>query len=61
MKTWKYLPNEECPACGDDVQIYTEELRGMMADGNKIRCSRCDATGRASVDADSACVIWNEW
>lgn len=38
MSAWKPWPHEECPECGDDVEIQTDAPDGYAYDSDPWRC-----------------------
>ena len=55
MKTWKYFNLEQCPKCGNDLEVLTDQPEGYICDGDDIRCVECDFVSSVSAAADE---IW---
>jgi C4-type Zn-finger protein len=42
MKIWKEYPHEECPVCGDDLEVFTDSKEeGAYFDGDDVTCYNC--------------------
>lgn len=51
--TWKEFDNDECPECGDCLEIETRcELINIGNDGDLVRCVTCGWIGQLTVDED---------
>lgn len=55
MKQWKYFGFEQCPYCGNDLEVLNAELEGIVCDGDEIRCVECDFHSGVSAEGDA---IW---
>ena len=57
MKEWKYFEFEQCPACGNDVEVLTSAPVGYVQDGDAVRCvdTKCGFKSCLSVDDEE---IW---
>lgn len=55
VKEWKYFEYEQCPRCGDDLEVFNAEPEGIVYDGDEIRCVECDFRSGVSVDDEE---IW---
>ena len=63
MKQWKPIEwNDECPECGEDVEVLTDSYTENMAyDGDEARCTECHTKGTVTcADIDEAYIIWDE-
>jgi len=64
-KQWKILPNESCPNCGDNLEVFSEnpekydtEFITMLTDGEDVRCAAfCGFKSALSVDPET-CEAW---
>ena len=36
MKTWKYFEYDQCPVCGNDVEVFTDNPEGLVTDGDEV-------------------------
>jgi len=54
-KEWKYFEYEQCPECGNDLEVFNNTPDGWITDGDEIRCVECDFKSGVSVDEDE---IW---
>lgn len=56
-KQWKYFEFEQCPKCGNDVEVLTDAPLGYVQDGDKVRCvdAECGFKSCTSVDDEE---IW---
>lgn len=56
-KQWKYFEFEQCPKCGNDVEVLTDAPLGCVQDGDKVRCvdAECGFKSCTSVDDEE---IW---
>ena len=56
-KQWKYFEFEQCPSCGNDVEVLTDTPEGYVQDGNEVRCvdANCGFKSCVSVDDEE---IW---
>ena len=52
-KHYAWIPiNDQCPDCGDDLEVYTDLPDGSFYDGDKVRCVGCGQRGYMTVDED---------
>lgn len=59
--TWKMLPDEVCPNCGQCVEAHTEAKDGCIYDGEDVRCSDlCGEEGVFMGDQDDSYIFWND-
>jgi hypothetical protein len=60
-KAWSRIEwGDECPKCGDEVEILTDVPDGLACDGDEARCVSCGCKGVVAVaDTDSAWVNWD--
>jgi hypothetical protein len=56
-KEWRYFEFEQCPWCGNDVEVLTDAPAGYVQDGDAVRCvdANCGFRSCVSVDDDE---IW---
>ncbi len=59
MKKWKLFLLEDCPECGDHLEVLSEfpesndtDDEVACRDGDDIRCQNCDYESYISVDED---------
>lgn len=60
-KKWKTLPNECCPNCGGELEVFSEnheqydtEFITMLTDGEDVRCvAKCGFESAMSVDNET--------
>lgn len=53
MREWKTISWEECPCCGNSVQVLTDcDEPDHVCDGDPAQCcnSECDCSGTCIVD-----------
>jgi hypothetical protein len=58
---WVDYPSENCPVCGStEARVLTKSTEeGMVYDGEKAICKKCDHPGTVSVeDSECADIIW---
>jgi len=63
-KKWRLWPGDNCPKCGDEVEIFTaSDEDGLGYDGDTARCVECKYDkGYLSVEALDSCFInWVEF
>jgi hypothetical protein len=56
-KEWKYFEFEQCPSCGNDVEVLTDAPAGYVQDGDAVRCVDANCGFRSSVSVDDE-EIW---
>ena len=49
MKEWIFCECEQCPECGNDIEVLTSQP-GYVSDDDEIRCVQCDFRSSVSVD-----------
>lgn len=51
---WRYLDEESCPRCGDDILCQTPKhyADGEFMDGSKVKCVDCNYKSAVTVDED---------
>ena len=59
-KKWRPLDFDECFACGDDVEVFTDAPEGLVGDSDEVRCVVCHYPGWISVCDEDAYVGWCE-
>ena len=59
-REWKPLDWDECPECGDQIEVFTDAAEGHACDGDAVRCCVCHWPGGTSVDEDDAFISWCE-
>ena len=62
-KRWKPLPDtwgDQCPYCGDDLEVFTDSPDDSLYDGDPVRCVTCKCPGQASVDDDSGYIAMHD-
>ena len=53
MKTWRPFDWDECPECGEGIEIKTDcTAPGQAYDGDAVRCSECGYQGIVVVTDD---------
>lgn len=60
-KEWKKIDwGDECPECGDGVEVFTDcTLENQACDGDEARCTGCKTRGWVAVgDENDARVNW---
>ncbi len=58
MKEWKTLITEDCPECGDELEVFTEASHeGTLAEGDDVRCAACMFRSYLFVDEHSIYVV----
>lgn len=61
MKTWKYIPWEQCGICGDSVEAFTDCPDEDVYDSDPARCMACGAISSFSVDGETGHAWIQEW
>lgn len=56
-KQWKYFEFEQCPWCGNDIDVLTDAPVGYVQDGDAVRCVDANCGFRSSVSVDDE-EIW---
>jgi len=56
MKKWKPIYFEQCPQCGNDLEVFTDADTGECYDGDSVRCVECGFVSGMSVEDGSAWV-----
>jgi len=61
-KRWVLVDFDECPECGDDVEILTDcEEKGFFYDGDEARCCACHYPAQFSCDSETPGYIsWHD-
>ena len=49
---WKDIDWDDCPRCGDSVQVLTTADEGYCYDGDHVRCMGCGFRSGMSVDVE---------
>jgi len=52
QNNWKHFKHEQCPECGDDLEVYNELSDGYIYDGDDTRCVGCSFRTTISVDQE---------
>lgn len=55
LLAWKYFEFEQCPQCGDDLEVRNGTPEGIVTDGDEIRCVECSFKSGVSVDDEE---VW---
>jgi DNA-directed RNA polymerase subunit RPC12/RpoP len=57
-KQWKTLIVEDCPECGDELEVFTEASHDeSLTDGDDVRCVVCGFRSYLFVDEHSIYVV----
>lgn len=56
MREWKYLDLDECPKCGNSLQVYTDGNHGLVYDDDEVRCVECPFRSGICVEEDGR--VW---
>jgi hypothetical protein len=56
---WQPITWESCPACGDNIEAFTDVADDTVCDSDTVRCVTCGLTGHASVDCTGE--TWITW
>ena len=60
--SWKTLDWGECPECGSDAEVFTDNQKpNYVYDGDKCRCTDCGLKGSANTDGEDedAYIDWH--
>ena len=59
MEDWKYYKDEQCPNCGNDLEVLPtdpenefEEKVKILTDGDLVRCIECEYKSHLEIDED---------
>lgn len=50
MSEWKFYEFEQCPICGNDIEVFTNQPNGYVVDGDQVRCVQCNFESSVSID-----------
>lgn len=58
-KSWKEFKGEDCPACGDGVEVLTDsDKQDYFYDSDESRCTGCGLKGWVTADDGAAWLNW---
>ena len=63
VKKWRYLDIEDCPNCGNALEVLTSADEGYLTDGDEVRCvGQCDDKLIMYISADDdSCYVSEAW
>ena len=60
-KQWKPLEWDDCPTCGDGMEVLTDSVKdGSAYDGDEVRCTGCGWPGNVRVEEDDSWISWHD-